>query len=70
MSRLEDVRKSRGVTKTAIAEHLGITRQTYASYEAEPERLSIEQAQAIAGFLHCGLDVFFGREVNAPNIGQ
>ena len=64
MSALKKVREDRGVSQTAVADHLGITRQTYARYEAEPGQVSIEQARAICEFLHCPLDIFFAREVN------
>lgn len=64
MSALKKAREDRGVSQTAVADHLGITRQTYARYEAEPGQVSIEQARAICEFLHCPLQIFFTREVN------
>ena len=64
MSALKEAREARGVSQTAVANHLGIARQTYAKYEADPGQVSIEQARAICKFLHCPLEIFFAKEVN------
>lgn len=62
MSALKEAREARGVSQTAIADHLGITRQTYSSYETDPGRVSVEQAHAICEYLHCELSIFFEKE--------
>ena len=48
-----------------MAEHLGVSRQTYSRYENKQEKMSIEQAKAVCSFLHCDLaDIFLPEEVN------
>ena len=65
MQTLKEIRESRGVKQIAIAEYLGITRQTYASYEENPRRMTIDQALVVCAFLHCTLsDIFLLNEVN------
>ena len=64
MKTLKDVREARGVTQVAVARHLGIARQTYASYEDRPGDLSYNQLQAVCDFLHCPIsDIFLAEEV-------
>lgn len=65
MQTLREIRESRGVKQVAIAEHLGIARQTYASYEENPRSMTVGQALAVCAFLHCKLsDIFLPCEVN------
>lgn len=65
MKKLREIREAGGVTQIAVAKHLGITRQTYASYEENPRAMTIDQAQAVCRFLHCKLsDIFLLDEVN------
>lgn len=47
MQTLKEIRESRGVKQIAIAEYLGITRQTYASYEENPRSMTIDQALVV-----------------------
>ena len=62
---LKEMREARGVKQIAIAEHLGITRQTYSSYEDNPRSMTVEQALAVCAFLHCDVsDIFLPNEVN------
>ncbi len=62
---LKEIREERGVKQLAVAEHLGIARQTYAAYEENPRVMTIDQAIAVCGFLHCKLsDIFLLNEVN------
>lgn len=64
MQTLRAVRELRGVTQKAVAEHLGVARQTYASYENKQEKMTVEQAKAVCDFLHCEMaDVFLPEEV-------
>jgi len=65
MSKLKEYRESRGIKQVAVASHLGVTRQTYASYEEKPESMSVEQAKAICDFFRCEWgDIFLPIEVN------
>ena len=65
MQTLREIRESRGVKQIAITEHLGIARQTYASYEENPRSMTVDQALAVCAFLHCKLsDIFLLSEVN------
>ena len=59
MSKLKDMRIKRGVKQCAVAENLGVTRQTYREYEKNPQRLNMAQAQTICRFLHCRLSDIF-----------
>lgn len=64
MQTLKEIRESRGIKQIAIAEHMGITRQTYASYEENPRSMTIDQALAVCAFLHCKVsDIFLLSEV-------
>ncbi|SOZ16613.1 putative transcriptional regulator [Cupriavidus taiwanensis] len=40
---LQGFRKSHGMTQAAMAEHLGVTQQTYAELEANPAAVSVER---------------------------
>ena len=55
MQTLESLRESRGVTKVAIANYLGVSRPTYDEYEDNPHKMRVETALAVAEFL--GVDV-------------
>lgn len=60
MKTLESVRKSKGISKVAVARHIGVTEKTYAKYEAHPQTMSVKTANAVAGFLGVDLsDIFF-----------
>lgn len=59
MKTLKELRKERGVKQIAVAEHLGITRQTYAAYEDDPQSMSVAQAKAVCRFLNCPLEDIF-----------
>lgn len=62
---LKEIRTKRGVKQKAVAEYLGITRQTYSTYENNPSSMTVSQAMAVCEFLHCELaDIFLLREVN------
>ena len=45
---LAQYRRLKGISAAEMARHLGVTRQTYYKYEADPEGLTIRQAQSIA----------------------
>lgn len=55
MQTLESLRESKGVTKVAIANYLGVSRPTYDEYEDNPHKMRVETALSVAEFL--GVDV-------------
>lgn len=62
---LKEIREARGIKQNAVADHLGVVRQTYAVYEENPRDMTIGQAQAVCAFLHCELDdIFLPEKVN------
>lgn len=64
MQTLKEVREQRGVKQKAVAEYLGIARQTYCKYENNQDSMTIEQAKAVCKFLHCSVsDIFLPKEV-------
>lgn len=65
MQTLKAVRERRGVKQKAVAEHLGVSRQTYSRYENNQENMSIEQAKSVCAFLHCDIaDIFLPEKDN------
>lgn len=48
---LEDARNSAQVTQAYMAEQLGVSRQTYAALERDPEKITIGQARRICSVL-------------------
>lgn len=65
MGTLRDMREKKGVKQQAIADHLGVSRHTYANYENNQESMSIEKAKAVCDFLSVPIDqIFFPSEVN------
>ncbi len=44
MQTLESLRESKGVTKVAIANYLGVSRPTYDEYEDNPHKMRVETA--------------------------
>ncbi len=64
MATLKEVREMKGVKQLAVANHLGISRQTYAGYEQKQDQMSIEQARAVCEFLGCDMaEIFLPSEV-------
>lgn len=65
MQTLKKIREARGVKQKAVAEYLGVARQTYCRYEGQQEKMTIEQAKAVCHFLHCDIaDIFLPEKVN------
>lgn len=65
MQTLKELREDRGVTQKAVANHLGVSRQTYNRYENNQEKMTIRQAKAACDFLHADIaDIFLPAEVN------
>ena len=64
MKTLKEVRESKGVKLTAVAEHLGVSRQTYSNYESAQDQMSVAQAKAVCKFLGCSMsDIFLANNV-------
>lgn len=59
MSKLKDIREGKGVKLSAVANHLGVSRQTYSKYEDNQGAMSIDQALAVCEFLGVSLDEIF-----------
>lgn len=55
MKTLQEIRVSKGVSKIAMARHLGVSRPCYNKYENDPSTMRIETAKQAADFL--GVDV-------------
>lgn len=65
MSSLREARESRGIKQSAVALHLGVSRPTYAKYEAKPEIMPVYKAQQACEFIGCDIrDIFFGSDVS------
>ena len=65
MQTLKEKREELGVSQKAVANHLGIARQTYAGYEEKQEKMTIEQAKSVCEFLRCDLaEIFLPDDVN------
>lgn len=69
MKTLKEYRESKGVKLISVAEHLGVTRQTYSNYEENQDSMSIGQARAVCEFLGCSIDdIFLPTNVSLTNI--
>lgn len=65
MKSLRSVRESKGVTKVAMANALGITEKTYSAYENNPGCIKIDTAKKIGEFLSVNVsDIFFDSNSN------
>lgn len=59
MKTLKEIREEKGIKQVAVADHLGIARQTYAGYEDNPQAMSVAQARAVCDFLNCPIEDIF-----------
>lgn len=65
MQTLKEARESKGVKLAAVADHLGVSRQTYRKYEENQGQMSIDQAIAACEFIGCCVDeIFLPQKVN------
>ena len=63
MNTLKEAREAKGIKIGVIADHLGITRQTYSKYEKDPSKMNVNQAKAACDFIGCSMsDIFFGEK--------
>lgn len=68
MDTLKTARERRGIKQLAVADAIGVTRQTYAKYEEDPRNMSILHAKAACEFIGCDLnEIFFGSGVSETN---
>ena len=68
MQTLKEAREARGVKLGAVAEYLGISRQTYSSYEKNQDNMNISQARSVCEFLHVPFnEIFLQDEVSNAN---
>jgi len=56
---IKSCRERTGMTQEAIANILGITKQTYLSIENNPMNYSINKLNSIANAIGCNIDEFF-----------
>jgi putative transcriptional regulator len=56
---LKEWRKKKGVKVNAVANYLGVSRQTYCKYENAQEKMSVSQAKAVCDFLDVPVDEIF-----------
>lgn len=62
---IADARAKLGITQADMAEELGITRQTYAKMEQNPESMTIREARLVCSILGKRFEeIFFGKMVN------
>ena len=65
MQTLKEARESKGIKKIAVAEAVGVSRQTYTKYEENPKTMTIQKAEEVCAFLGYDIDeIFFGQEVS------
>jgi len=62
---IQEARTELGITQSDMADELGLTRQTYAKLEQNPENLSIKDARLICSVLGRKFsEIFFTNMVN------
>jgi len=64
--RMAQLRKARGITQTQIAETLGLTQQTYQSYEVGRRRIPVSTLPNVARVLSVSLEELFGESESSP----
>jgi len=62
--RLKELRKKKGVTQKAVAEHLGMVEQAYQKYEYGKHEPNHETTIKLADFFDVSLDYLMGRSDN------
>ena len=63
-NRLKELRKSRGITQKAMAEHLGIQETSYQHYEYGKREPNHENTMKIANILNVSVDYLLGNSDN------
>ena len=54
MQTLKEAREARGIKQVAVADAIGVARQTYAGYESDQDTMTVKQAKKACEFI--GLD--------------
>ena len=68
MGSLREFRESRGVKQIAVANYVGVSRQTYARYEEHPESMNLKQAKLVCDFLGCDIAFLLPNEVKKTDV--
>lgn len=63
-SRVRQIRKSKGITQTFVAEKLGIPVQTYNGYELSRRKINAETLEKIANVLNEPIENFFEKQLH------
>ncbi|MDP4109954.1 MAG: helix-turn-helix domain-containing protein [Bacillota bacterium] len=68
---LKRIRSERGLTQEAVAEKLGVTRQTVSSYESGRTRPDVETLKRFAEVYHADFyDILYGERKKNEKIGE
>lgn len=59
MQSLQEIRESKGIKLNSVAQHIGVSRQTYRKYEKNPGSMTIDQALSVCNFIGCSVDEIF-----------
>jgi len=60
MKRLQELRKSKGITQKEIAKHLNVQQTTYSKYERGASKVDNETLQKICKYLNISADYLLG----------
>lgn len=62
---LKEAREAKGIKQAAVANALGVSRQTYSKYEQDQSSMTISQARAACKFIGVSMDdIFLAEKVN------
>lgn len=65
MRTLKEARTDKGIKQCAVADAIGVSRQTYAKYEDNPETMPIGKAVSACRFIGVELsEIFFAEKGN------
>lgn len=66
MKTLKEAREERGIKQLAVAEAIGVSRQTYAAYEQDHQHMPLAKAEAACEFIGCNPhEIFFSHNDNS-----
>ena len=68
MTGLKELRAARGLTQEECARKLGVSRQTYAHYEATPRAMTIDRVLAVCRVLDCDVGDVLGGDAQARDV--
>ncbi len=66
--RIRTMRKKEHLTQAQMAQHLGISRRTYANYERGVHAMPAEILLSIAEMFDCSMDYLIGREETLQHV--